>query len=67
MSYADGASVVFDSNNLTALNEDVFKPIVDSFIGNSQVTNFISVAKSIRYFIPFKTKLLEIINYFYFV
>ena len=54
MSYADGASVVFDSNNLTALNEDVFKPIVDSFIGNSQVTNFISVAKSIRHFIPFK-------------
>ena len=47
VSFTTGASVIFDQNLLTALDEDVFKPIVDAFMSiNFQGNNFVSVAKS---------------------
>ena len=39
-------AINLDNNLLTAFSEDVFKPIIDGFILNSQSSNTITVAGS---------------------
>ena len=44
--YANGATIKFENNQLTAFSEDIFKPILDSFIASSQSGNRITVNQS---------------------
>lgn len=44
--YATPVAINLENNQLTAFSEDVFKPIIDGFILNSQNINTISVAGS---------------------
>jgi len=43
VNYSSGAAIVFNNNNLTSFGQDIFQPILNSFVSTS---NVISVGNS---------------------
>ena len=46
--YANGSTVKFDNNRLKMLNEGAIKPVIQLFVANRQINNYISIAQSTK-------------------
>jgi len=44
--FAEGATIKLENNQLTSFSEDIFKSILDGFISNSQSSNRITANQS---------------------